>query len=140
MRKVKEMKDYIKENTKGITYTINIYKTKKRKFNLRVKPFCKITPKKDEHNRMKIKLKRNGIQPTEQNNQLVLGSISSCMLALKFLEPPKWWRKVLYMMEDGKHTEKEGLIAIVEKRNEEMEHKTDRKWTKERVLEEMSKK
>lgn len=134
----KNMKQYLEENTKNISYTINVHEDETRNINVRIKPWCNINPVRDKKDEIRRKLRKFGVNPTEQNNHFILGSISQCMLALKFLDPPTWWRKVIYMMEEGKHTEKDGIVAIIQKRNEEMDSPKERKWTKEKVIEVIS--
>jgi len=84
---------------------------------------------------LKIKLRNSGITVIDEKSSLVVKNISNCMLALRYLNPPNWWKKVIFMIDEGKHRNNEGILKIVKKRNKENKSNNKPKWTVERVKE-----
>ena len=138
-RNVKKDIKYVKDKINGESFSVLIEETNDKKYGLKLRPWCKIYPKKGEINKIKSKMLKYGIDPIIQDNTLVIKNISPCLLARKFLEPPLWWIKSLNMMENGLHNTKKGIIAIMKKRNEKSKWKgKNRKWTIDKVIEKIS--
>lgn len=136
MKKV-EIKDLIEKEW----YTVTFSRRKSYKNGIRVKPYIKLKlTDSDLVDRIEFELLDYGINCSTYENGIILTSVSSCNLALKFLEPPIWWRKAFFMIKDGKHTSREGILKILEKRNEETDPPSNENgiWTKEKAIRIMS--
>jgi len=135
----KDDKKYIRDRINGESFSIIIEADSNKKYGIKLRPWCKLYPKKGEINNIKIKMLKYGIDPIIQDRTLIIKNISPCLLAQKFLEPPIWWKKSLNMIEDGLHNTKEGIIAITKARNQKSEWEgNNRKWTLDKVIEKIS--
>lgn len=134
-------KKNIKEVIDAVYYTFSFEERDSFKNGIRVKPFIKIKLKdSDMVDRVKFELLEYGISSSRYPDGVFITSISSCNLALKFLDPPVWWRKAFEMVKDGKHTTKEGILKILQRRNKECKNGEgmNRVWTKEKAIRVMS--
>lgn len=131
-----DSKNRLSKYIKSSSFSIIIGKDDNRKIGFCVIPWCKLYPKKGKSEKIKKELLRHGIIYTEQVNTIIIKNISNCLLALKLIDGiPNWWRNVVFMIEDGKHNKKEGLLKIVKKRNQESKYNGEVKWTVESVSE-----
>lgn len=130
-------KEEIKDMIDKAYFGIGVYEDSTFRNGIRISPTIKLVVKDGRNAILQFELLDYGVNSTKFEENLFINSISSCNLALKFVDPPLWWRKALEMINDGKHTTREGIVRIIERRNEESKCAYDTKWTKEKAIEVM---